>query len=62
MSDANWVIRKRGYFYRPDRAGYTASIAQAGRYTEQEAKAEAAIEPWCMSAHPAAEFEQADKR
>jgi hypothetical protein len=45
-----WLIRKRGYYYRPDRAGYTSSVDEAGRYTEAEAKAEAAIEPSIMSA------------
>jgi len=45
-----WLIRKRGYYYRPDRAGYTASVDEAGRYTEREAKAEATIEPRIMSA------------
>lgn len=52
----DWVIRKAGYFYRPNRAGYTQEISAAGLYTEAEAKAEAAIEPWHMSAHPASEF------
>jgi hypothetical protein len=47
-----WLIRKRGYYYRPNRAGYTASVAEAGRYTEAEAKAEAAIEPAIMQAIP----------
>lgn len=51
-SDRQWLIRKRGYYYRPNRAGYTASIAEAGRYTEAEAKAEAAIEPAIMQAIP----------
>ena len=53
MSDdvtRNWVIRKNGYFYRPGRAGYTGSLAEAGRYTEAEAKAEASVEPWHMAA------------
>ena len=45
-----WLIRKRGYYYRPNRAGYTASVAEAGRYTEAEAKNEAALEPWHMTA------------
>lgn len=50
-----WLIRKRGYYYRPDRAGYTASVFEAGRYTEAEAKAEAAIEPSIMQAIPFAQ-------
>lgn len=54
---ADWVIRKSGYFYRPNRSGYTPCIAEAGRYTEAEARAEAAIEPSRMSAHPASEFD-----
>lgn len=56
MSGQDWVIRKRGYFYRPNRAGYTSSIHEAGRYTDSEAKAEAKVEPWRISAHPASEF------
>jgi Lar family restriction alleviation protein len=45
-----WLIRKGSYYYRPNRCGYTASKAEAGRYTEAEAKREAAIEPWHMFA------------
>lgn len=56
LAERTWVIRKRGYFYRPNRSGYTANIHEAGLYTEQEAKAEARIEPRCMSAHPASDF------
>lgn len=56
MTD-DWVIRKAGYFYRPNRAGYTSDIREAGRYSEVEAKREAEIEPWHMSAHLASEFE-----
>ncbi len=50
--DHQWLIRKRGFYYRPNRAGYTSSAAEAGRYTEAEAKAEAAIEPAIMQAIP----------
>lgn len=53
----DWVLRKRGYFYRPNAQGYTASIHEAGRYTEAEAKAHAAegVSP-PVTAHPASEF------
>lgn len=56
MTGGQWVIRKRGYFYRPNRAGYTDDINQAGLYSEQDARAEAAIEPWQISAHHVDEF------
>lgn len=45
-----WLIRKDGYFYRPDCSGYTTRKDEAGRYTEAEAKREASVEPWHMSA------------
>lgn len=32
------VIRKNGYFYRPEWRGYTASIFEAGRYDRAEAE------------------------
>lgn len=32
------VIRRRGYFYRPEWKGYTASIHEAGRYDRAEAQ------------------------
>lgn len=51
-----WVIRKSGYFYRPNRSGYTQEISAAGHYTEHEAKAEATVEPSKISAHPLSEF------
>lgn len=37
-----WVVVKNGYFYGPASAGYTSSLANAGRFTEEEARAEAA--------------------
>jgi hypothetical protein len=52
-----WVIRKRGYFYRPNRAGYTSNINEAGRYTQAEATAEERVEPMLITAHLACEFE-----
>ena len=32
------VIRRRGYFYRPNWRGYTSSIHEAGRYDRTEAE------------------------
>jgi len=32
-----YVLRKRGYFYRPNAAGYTNKIEEAGRFTFTEA-------------------------
>lgn len=46
----SWLIRKGGYFYRPNCRGYTTRKEEAGRYTEAKAKAEASVEPWHMSA------------
>jgi hypothetical protein len=40
-----YLIRKNGYFYRPNRSGYTMEKVVAGRYTKAEADREAAIEP-----------------
>jgi hypothetical protein len=45
-----WLIRKDGYFYRPNCQGYTTRKIEAGRYTKAKAEAEAAVEPWHMSA------------
>lgn len=46
MTDAKeWLIRKNGYFYRPNKSGYTLEKAAAGRYTKDDADREAAIEP-----------------
>lgn len=33
-----YLIRKRGHWYRPNSAGYTSSIHEAGRYTLAEAE------------------------
>lgn len=46
---AEWLIVKRGYFYRPNRQGYTSSVQEAGRYTYAEAKAEVDNEPASIS-------------
>ena len=32
------LLRKNGYFYRPDWRGYTASALEAGRYDRSEAE------------------------
>ncbi|TPN03847.1 hypothetical protein FJ973_29845 [Mesorhizobium sp. B2-1-3] len=45
-----WLIRKDGYFYRPNKSGYTTVKSEAGRYTELDARLEAEIEPWHMAA------------
>lgn len=45
-----WLIRKDGYFYRPNCQGYTTRKIEAGRYTKAKAEAEASVEPWHMSA------------
>lgn len=42
---AEWLILKRGHFYRPRFSGYTSNVAEAGRYTRQQAEREAAVEP-----------------
>lgn len=39
-----WLIIKRGVYYAPNRSGYIGILDLAGRYTEQEAKAEASVE------------------
>lgn len=55
--DKCWLIKKRGYFYRAEKRGYTARVIEAGRYTEADARAEASIEPAVMSAHHISEFQ-----
>lgn len=40
-----YLIAKKGYFYRPNRAGYTKSAFAAGLYTRSEALREARVEP-----------------
>jgi hypothetical protein len=54
-SDETWLIRKDGYFYRANYSGYTTEKSAAGRYTEEEARREAAVEPHNMKAIPASE-------
>jgi len=50
MSEARYLIKKGAYFYRADKSGYTSFKFDAGRYTKEEAEAEASVEPWHMSA------------
>lgn len=47
----DWLIRKSGYFYRPDRSGYTQEVVAAGLYTEAEAKRAARIEDSISALH-----------
>ena len=35
--EAKFLIKKQGYWYRPDECGYTSSAIQAGRYTYDDA-------------------------
>lgn len=44
LGDA-YVIMKRGYYYRPKAQGYTSVLAEAGRFTLAEAKAQSNHEP-----------------
>ena len=37
VSEELYLIRKGGYYYRPNSQGYTISTAEAGRYTLEEA-------------------------
>ncbi len=39
MSLQQFIIRKGGYYYRPNAQGYTSSLVEAGRYSEAEAVA-----------------------
>lgn len=49
------VIRKHGCFYRPDWAGYTSSIEEAGRYDRLAAQRHAANTEG-VTVHEIAEF------
>lgn len=37
-ADRPYLIRKQGYWYRPNASGYTDSAIQAGRYSLEEAE------------------------
>lgn len=43
--EREYLIRKGGYYYRPNCSGYTTSKFEAGRYTKAEADREATVEP-----------------
>jgi hypothetical protein len=49
------VIRKRGYFYRPEWSGYTAAIGEAGRYDRAVAERHAAATEG-VTVHEIAEY------
>lgn len=51
-----YVLRKRGYFYRPNSRGYTASVHEAGRYTAAEAQAHVNSASGEVTAHLITEF------
>jgi hypothetical protein len=52
------VIRKNGYFYRPEWCGYTASIEEAGRYDQAVAERHAANTEG-VTVHQISEFSEA---
>lgn len=41
-----WLVKKRGLYYRPHSAGYTGNIAEAGRYSTEEARRHEYKRPW----------------
>jgi len=53
-----YVLLKRGLFWRPGDMGYTAKIAEAGRYTEAEAKARAHDDGEPVTMRLAVDFER----
>lgn len=53
---ADYLIQKDGYWYRPNKQGYTNSVMAAGRYTRRDAERECEIEPWHMKAVPLSDF------
>lgn len=54
-----WVVRKNGYFYRPNAKGYTASVMEAGLFDEAKAKLHACSEG--VTAHPVTEFTETER-
>lgn len=52
----DWVIIKRGLFFRPDSRGYTGIRDEAGRYTEEKARQHAEHGCGIMLASEAPEF------
>jgi len=52
---AGWLIKKGGYYYRPNWSGYTVSALDAGRYTRSQAESEQRNEPENFTIDPAPE-------
>lgn len=50
-----FLLKKRGYFYRPNARGYTADVAEAGLYDRKEAEERARMSPG-VTMHPVSEF------
>ena len=49
-----YLIKRRGYWFRPEALGYTAELSDAGLFPEHEARSYLDVED--LSIHPAAEL------
>ena len=54
--DKDYVLRRKGYFFRPDAQGYTGNLAEAGRWTKDDAVKYLVAEG--VTLHSVAEWEQ----